>query len=124
MIGRPPTKPAPPFGQRLAAQRRAKGLSQRQLAERLTTTREVVDYYERRAQNPTLDFVQRAAEALDTSVAELLGDSAPRARKQPGPNGKVRQVFEQVSRLPRRQQEKIADVVSALVSQYEQSRQQ
>ena len=124
MIGRPPTKPAPPFGQRLAAQRRARGLSQRQLAERLSTTREVVDYYERRAQNPTLDFVQRAAEALDTSVAELLGDSVPRARKQPGPNGKVRQVFEQVSRLPRRQQEKIADVVSALVSQYEQSRQQ
>ena len=37
--------------------------------------------------------------------------------------GKVHKVFEEVSKLPRRQQEKIVEVVSALVSQYAQSRQ-
>jgi len=57
-------------------------------------------------------------------VAELLGEDVQikRARKT-GPNGKVHKVFEEVSKLPRRQQEKIVEVVSALVSQYAQSRQ-
>src|SRR6266498_6107565 len=73
MAGRPATKEAPMFGQRLAALRRGKGLSQTQLADLLDTTRKMIDYYERRAGNPSLDFIQRAAEALDVSVAELLG---------------------------------------------------
>jgi DNA-binding XRE family transcriptional regulator len=47
MAGRPPTKEAPIFGQRLAALRRAKDLSQTQLAELLDTTRKMIDYYER-----------------------------------------------------------------------------
>jgi len=38
----------------------------------------MIDYDERRAGNPSLDFIQRAAEALDVSVAELLG-SQPKA---------------------------------------------
>ena len=39
------------------------------------------------------------------------------------PPGKLRKVFEDVSRSPRRQQEHIVRVVFALVMQYEQSRQ-
>jgi hypothetical protein len=39
------------------------------------------------------------------------------------PPGKVRKVFEDVSNLPRRRQEHFVRVVSALVMQYEQSRQ-
>jgi DNA-binding transcriptional regulator YiaG len=35
MAGRPPTKPAPIFGTNLAALRKARGLSQPQLAEQL-----------------------------------------------------------------------------------------
>jgi len=49
--------------------------SKTQLAEVLDTTRKMIDYYERRAGNPSLDFIQRAAEALDVSVAELLAAS-------------------------------------------------
>ena len=33
---------------------------------------------------------------------------------------KVQKVFDEVARLPRRQQEKIVEVVSALMTQYEQ----
>jgi hypothetical protein len=57
-------------------------------------------------------------------VAELLGEDAQikRARKT-GPTGKVHKIFEEVSELPRRQQEKIVEVVSALVTQYAQTRQ-
>jgi DNA-binding XRE family transcriptional regulator len=64
MADRPPTKEAPIFGQRLAALRRAKGLSQTQLAELLDITRKMIDYYERRAGNPSLDFIQRAGPSV------------------------------------------------------------
>ncbi len=126
MAGRPPQKDAPPFGQRLAAARKRKGLSQTELAARLNTTRGAIDYYERRATNPTLDVIQQVAEALEVSVTELLGEEAATVRaasRKAGPTGKVQKVFEDVSKLPRRQQEKIIQVVAALVSQYEQARQ-
>jgi hypothetical protein len=73
--------------------------------------------------NPSVEFVRQAARVLGFSVAELLGEEVQikRARKA-GPTGKVHKIFEEVSKLPRRQQEKIVEVVSALVSQYAQSR--
>ncbi len=123
--GRPAQKEAPPFGKRLATLRRGKGFSQRELGERLGVPRETVDYYERRALNPTLDVIERVAEALEVAPAELIGDGATtvRAARKAGPTGKVQKVFEDVSRLPRRQQEKIMEVVAAMVTQYEQARQ-
>lgn len=83
----------------------------------------MIDYYERRANNPSVEFVRQAARVLGVSMAELLGEEVQlkRARKT-GPTGKVHKIFEEVSRLPHRQQEHIIKVVSALVMQYEQSR--
>jgi hypothetical protein len=70
------------------------------------------------------------AEALGVSVEELLivGDGKPARRKAAKSNGrrpagKVREVFDRVSKLPRRQQEHIVNWVSAYVSHYEQTRQ-
>ena len=105
MAGRPPTKEAPPFGKRLAAVRKKHGLSQRELAERLDTTREIIDYYERRAVNPSLSFIERAAESLDVSVAELLGDEAGITRKRPGPEPQLFRRLDQIRQLPRKEQE-------------------
>jgi transcriptional regulator with XRE-family HTH domain len=116
--GRPATKEAPPFGQRLAAIRKSKGWSQRELADKLGVRRELVDYYERRAPNPALDFIQRAAEALGVSAAELIGEEGVRKKRGGGPEGRMRRLFEQASKLPRSQQEKIAAVIEAFVNQH------
>lgn len=123
--GRPPQKEAPPFGRRMAMLRRQKGLSQRELGELLGATQKTVDYYERRTLNPTLDVIQKVAEALEVSPAQLIGDhnGLMKTSRKTGPTSKVQKVFEVVSNLPRRQQEKIIHVISALVTQYEQSRQ-
>jgi len=125
MAGRLTTREAPPFGQRMAALRQQKGLTQMQLAERMNTTQKMIDYYERRSPNPTLDVMQKIAAALEVSVTELLGEEAVsvRAARKSGPTSKVQKVFDEVARLPRRQQDKIVEVVSALMSQYGQSRQ-
>ncbi|HEY8458811.1 MAG TPA: helix-turn-helix transcriptional regulator, partial [Blastocatellia bacterium] len=45
-MARPTTKEALPFGRRLAALRKSKGLTQKRLAELLGTTQKMVDYYE------------------------------------------------------------------------------
>jgi transcriptional regulator with XRE-family HTH domain len=105
MAGRPPTKDAPPFGRRLSALRKSRGLSQRELAARLETTREIIDYYERRSVNPSLAFIERSAEALGVSVAELLGSEPNHGRNRPGPAPQLAQRLEQIRLLPRKEQE-------------------
>ena len=108
----------------MAAIRQQKGLTQTQLAERMNTNQKMIDYYERRSPNPTQDVMQKIAEALEISVVELLGEEATTVRtaRKNGPTSKVQKAFEEVSRLPRRQQEKIVEFVTAFVRQYEQSR--
>ncbi len=91
----------------------------------MQTTQKMVDYYERRSPNPTLYVMQKIAAALEVSVTELLGEDAVnvRAARKSGPTSKMQKEFDEVARLPRRQQDKIVEVVSALMTQYEQSRQ-
>lgn len=116
VIGRPPSKEAPLFGQRLAAVRRSKGLSQRELAKRLNVTREMIDYYERRAPNPALDFIERAAAALEVSVAELLGSQPHTIRAKPGPVSQLERRMEQVKLLPRKKQQLVIEFLDAIIS--------
>jgi transcriptional regulator with XRE-family HTH domain len=116
VIGRPPTKEAPLFGQRLAAVRRSKGLSQRELAKRLNVTREMIDYYERQAPNPALDFIERAAAALEVSVAELLGSQPHTMRAKPGPVSQLERRMEQVKVLPRKKQQLVIEFLDAIIS--------
>jgi len=54
---------------------------------------------------------------LGSSVEELLGIS-PIADRKPDPVGKTQKIFEEVAKLPRSQQDKIIDIVSALLDQY------
>jgi transcriptional regulator with XRE-family HTH domain len=105
MAGRPPTKPAPPFGERLAALRKARGWTQPQLAERLDLTVKTITYYERLAGNPTAKTIERLAQVFGVSYAELLGD--PNGQKQTrksGPPSRLQQLTGEVSELPRNKQ--------------------
>jgi transcriptional regulator with XRE-family HTH domain len=104
MAGRPPVREAPLFGQRLAAARKNRGWSQTKLAQKLETTQKVIDYYERRAANPSLAFIQRAAKVLGVSAAELVG-SENNARSRPGPPPALALRFEQIRQLARKEQE-------------------
>ena len=68
----------------------------------------------------------KLADILGVGLADLLNVNGKRmvtAQRSGKPPGKLLKVFEDVSKLPRRQQEHIVRVVSALVMQYEQSRQ-
>lgn len=119
--GRPPKHQRPPLGERIATFRERAGLSQQQLADALKVNQQMIAYWERRAVTLRPGQLAGLADALKVSVEELLGKAAPKARGS-GPAGKARQVFEAVSRLPRRQQQKIVEVVEALVAQQAQAR--
>jgi transcriptional regulator with XRE-family HTH domain len=105
MAGRPASKEAPPFGQRLTALRKSKGWTQSDLAERLGLTQKMVDYYERRATNPSLALLEQAAAALEVSVAELLGSEPQTIRRKPGPASQLELRVARIQRLPRKEQE-------------------
>ena len=112
--GRPSTKERPPFGARLHALREQAGLSQQQLAERLDMTQRAYAYWERNPVALRPDQLQKLTQALGVSVEELLGESASKKRGG-GPVGRARRLFEQVSKLPRAQQQHVLTVVEAFV---------
>jgi hypothetical protein len=57
------------------------------------------------------------AQALNVSVDDLVGTNGTKKRGA-GSTGKMKQLFEAASRLPRSQQQKIAAVLEAFVNQH------
>ena len=119
------TKTRPRQGMQLAELRKAAGLSQYELARHVGISQANIAFWERSEKPPRSDVLPKMAEALGVSVEDLLivdaGKTASRkaAKSNGRPAGKVREVFDRVSKLPRRQQEHIVNWVSAYVSQYE-----
>ena len=60
------------FAQNLRALRRARGLSQEELAHRAGIDRTYISALERNVYNASIDVVDRLAEVLGVDVAELL----------------------------------------------------
>jgi transcriptional regulator with XRE-family HTH domain len=112
--GRPPKGDPPEFGRRMAEARDRAGLTQAELAKRLGVTQQVVAAWERRNIALRPEQIRTLAEALGTTADFLIGISGT-WRGGKGPSGKVRDVFEQVSKLPRRQQQKVVEFVEAFV---------
>jgi|SRR5215831_2573612 len=115
----------PAQGRRLMELRKAAGLSQYELAEMIGEPQPNIAYWELSDKPPRSDVLHKLADVLGVGIPDLLSVNGRTVAvsKSARPAGKVRKVFEDVSRLPRRQQEHIVRVVSALVMQYEQSRQ-
>ena len=115
--GRPAQTERSPVGQRIVQARKNAGLSQKELAERLGITQQSVVVLERRAANVQANTLIKLAEILKVSVDSLLGlEKEPPKEEVPG--GRCRKTFTRVSRLPRRQQERIlATVDDMLIAQ-------
>jgi len=120
--GRPSKRPRTPFGERLAALREAAGLTQAQVAAQLGITQHAYAYWERNPVALRPEQLLQLAAALHTNVEALVGQPpAQRRNGGGGPAGKARQLFEAVSRLPRRQQEKIFAILEPFVREHASS---
>lgn len=114
--GRPSTKKRPPFGERLHALREQAGLSQQQVADGLGLTQRAYAYWERNSVALRPEQLIALADVLGVGVEELL--RANGSKKRGGPAGKMRQLFDAASRLPRSQQQKIAAVLEPFIAQH------
>lgn len=114
--GRPPTSQnRTPFGQRLFEARKQKGLSQIQIAEAIGITQPSYANWERCSVSLKPEYLPKLAKALGMSVEDLLG-VAPSTRRGSGPTGKVHQIFEAVTRMPRYQQQRVIAIVEDMIA--------
>jgi len=113
-IGRPSKRPRTAFGERLFAARAAAGLSQAEVAEKLGITQTAFADWERHPTALRPDQIERLTEILKISVEDLFTSNG-RSKERAGPVGRARRAFEQVSKLPRSQQQHILKVVEAFV---------
>jgi len=65
------------IGKSLADVRKRIGWTQGELAERIGVETETISRFERGATTPSLLTLQRLASVLNTTMAELLGESSP-----------------------------------------------
>lgn len=117
LAGRPTNRERTTFGERLVRARQQIGLTQAQLAARLKTSQRVITYWEREKVALRADQLTALAEALGVSADFLLGRKETKPRNG-GPAGKMRQLFEAASRLPRSQQQKVTAVLEPFVAQH------
>jgi len=96
------------LGKRLAQIRALRGLSQRELAQRINVVQVVISDYEVGKLRLTAEVALRLAAALEVPIQELLQtDTPPEIVQQRKPSRKVLQRMELIESLPRRKQDAI-----------------
>jgi transcriptional regulator with XRE-family HTH domain len=106
------------FGERLQAIRRARGLTQVQLAKVAGTTQRAVSYYETEAGFPPAPAVIDLAKALRITTDELLGVKPPKVERI-NDDSEARRMwkrFQMVSVLPERDQKAVIRLINSLVA--------
>jgi len=115
-----PRKKQPPteFGERLAAIRKARGLTQVQLAEAAGTSQRAISYYETEAGFPPMPAVVALADVLQVSTDELIGIEEPKGDLlQDDPETRrLWKKFQQVRDLPEKDQRAVIRLVNSLAS--------
>jgi len=80
------------FNENLATLRKAKGLSQEELAIRLNVVRQTISKWEKGLSVPDADLLIRIAEVFEVSVSKLLGEKIETKKE-------INTVAEQLSRI-------------------------
>ena len=113
------TKQRPRRGAHLAALRKAAGLSQAELAAAVGETQQNIAYWEQSEYPPRGDVLPKLARALGVRVEDVIDLETTSPARRPGPVGRAQKAFEKVAQLPRRQQDKIIEIVEAFVAQHD-----
>jgi len=113
--GRPSTRPRPPFGERLHELREQAGLTQAQVAEKLGISHRAYAFWEREPTAVRAEQLAILANLFDVSADYLVGRE-PSKQRGSGPTGKLRQLFESASQMPRRQQQRIIGLVEDIIA--------
>ncbi len=103
------------FGERLADLRKALGLTQKQLGEKVGVSNRVIAYYEGETDYPPAHLIEPLAKALKVSSDELLG--LKRIKQQLNPeHAALWRRLKKIESLPKRDQKALLHYLDALVS--------
>lgn len=100
------------FGKRIAAARKSRGLSQRDLAKQVGISYRMIAYYEAQTNRPPAAKLPIIANALKISTDELLGNT-PLSVKEPQ-NGRLWKRLQAVEKLPPQAQKQVVELVELL----------
>ncbi|MGH8275619.1 MAG: helix-turn-helix domain-containing protein [Steroidobacteraceae bacterium] len=104
------------IGARIAQLRKDKGLTQKELAERLKVTQPVVSDYENDVIRIPADVVGKIAGVLEVTSDELLG-LGREARSRAGlKNRRLSRRLQAIDALPKRDQEALLRTIDAFIS--------
>ena len=105
-----------PFGRRLETLRKARGLTQLQVAKALETTQRTVSYYETQGGSPPAYVVVALAKLLHVSADELLGLKPSKAeqKKEDPEKRRLWKRFQRMSSLPQRDQRAVIRLINSL----------
>lgn len=106
------------LGARVTQARKAQGLTQQQLADRLGIAQQTLAHYEVGRVRIAASMLPVLAEILDVSIEELLmGHPAARAPGKRGPASRLQQQVEAISQLPRAQQRFVVQMLDTVLAQ-------
>jgi transcriptional regulator with XRE-family HTH domain len=100
----------------LRSLREAAGLSVRELARQIGQDHSNVRYWEQSGNLPRSDVLVPMATALGVTVEQLLGEDKP--KRVLSPAGRMRQLFDRASKLPRGKQEKIVAILEPFIREH------
>ncbi len=90
------------FGKRLAECRKAKNLSQKELADIFNTSHTTIGKYERDKMIPSINAAKKLADILDTTVGYLLNETA---NSELFKNPTMLKRLQDISNLPQKEKE-------------------
>ena len=114
-----PGKARPKQGAHLYALRKQAGLTQVELAQFVGVPQGTITLWEWSDKPPRSDVLPKMAKALGVTVEALLHEGVvEKPAKKTEPIGEVQKAFDEVRKLPRKQQRKVVEMVYAFVEMY------
>lgn len=105
------------LGQRIAQYRKAKSLTQTQLAELLGISQQTMAHYECGRLRIAVSMLTRLAEVLEVSIEILVDEQASTTSGKRGPVSLLQRQIEQITLMPRAKQKFISEMLDALIQQ-------
>lgn len=116
---RPSKHPAETIGDRIRRHRKAKGLTQTELGQRVGLSQRLMTYYETQGGTFSPDPLLRFASELEVPVNVLIGAEAePHRVARPNPAASVRlwRRFQRLEQLPEQDRKTVLKMIDALVN--------
>lgn len=107
------------LGQRIAALRRERGLTQVQLAEVMGVAQQTLAHYEAGRLRLLAGALPTLADQLGVSVEDLIGASTKRRNGKRGPQPKIQQQLERIQALPAAEQRAISRVLDSVLAAHQ-----